>query len=72
MKFHALILPAQRLGTSVSDPGSYTSSGRQARWFLAYGALLIWAGFCKRAELLRWQAIVLIGITIIKHQGFCL
>ena len=34
--------------------------------WMAYGVLLIWVGFWKRWEFLRWQAIVLIGITIIK------
>jgi uncharacterized membrane protein len=33
---------------------------------MAYGVLLIWVGFWKRSEFLRWQAIVLIGITILK------
>jgi uncharacterized membrane protein len=34
--------------------------------WMAYGVLLIWVGFWKRAGFLRWQAIVLIGITILK------
>jgi uncharacterized membrane protein len=34
--------------------------------WMAYGVLLIWVGFWKRWEFLRWQAIVLIGFTIIK------
>jgi uncharacterized membrane protein len=34
--------------------------------WMAYGVLLIWVGFWKRAEFLRWQAIVLIGFTILK------
>jgi uncharacterized membrane protein len=34
--------------------------------WMAYGVLLICVGFWKRSEFLRWQAIVLIGITIIK------
>ena len=34
--------------------------------WMAYGVLLMWAGFWKRAEFLRWQAIVLIGFTILK------
>ena len=34
--------------------------------WMAYGVLLIWVGFWKRWEFLRWQAIVLIGFTILK------
>ena len=34
--------------------------------WMAYGVLLMWVGFWKRAEFLRWQAIVLIGVTILK------
>jgi uncharacterized membrane protein len=34
--------------------------------WMAYGVLLMWVGFWKRAEFLRWQAIVLIGFTILK------
>jgi uncharacterized membrane protein len=34
--------------------------------WMAYGVLLIWVGFWKRSEFLRWQAIVLIGFTILK------
>ena len=56
-------------------PGAYARQVRSlaiARDFsysavwMAYGVLLMWVGFWKRAEFLRWQAIVLIGVTILK------
>ena len=34
--------------------------------WMAYGVLLMWIGFWRRAGFLRWQAIVLIGATIVK------
>jgi uncharacterized membrane protein len=36
-----------------------------AVWML-YGALLMWIGFVKRSEFLRWQALILIAATILK------
>jgi len=33
---------------------------------MVYGAGLMWLGFARRSELLRWQAIVLIAATIVK------
>ena len=33
---------------------------------MLYGAGLMWLGFARRSELLRWQAIVLIAVTIVK------
>ena len=56
-------------------PGAYARQVRSlaiARDFsysavwMAYGVLLMCVGFWKRAEFLRWQAIVLIGVTILK------
>jgi uncharacterized membrane protein len=34
--------------------------------FMLYGAGLMWLGFARKSVLLRWQAIVLIAITVIK------
>jgi uncharacterized membrane protein len=33
---------------------------------MLYGAGLMWLGFARRSELLRWQAIVLIAATVVK------
>ena len=33
---------------------------------MLYGAGLMWLGFARRSALLRWQAIVLIAVTIVK------
>jgi uncharacterized membrane protein len=61
---HRSMMPAvsarQVRGLMIARDFSYS-----AVW-MAYGVLLIWVGFWKRWEFLRWQAIVLIGITIIK------
>ena len=61
---HRTMLPSvytrQVRGLMIARDFSYSSV------WMAYGVLLICVGFWKRAEFLRWQAIVLIGITIIK------
>jgi len=61
---HRIMMPSvyarQVRSLTIARDFSYS-----AVW-MAYGVLLIWAGFWKRSEFLRWQAIVLIGITIIK------
>jgi len=69
-----------RLATTAANMAAYTrqsaapelrrlaivrSFSYSAVW-MVYGALLMVAGFWKRWSLLRWQAIVLIGITIVK------
>jgi uncharacterized membrane protein len=33
-------------------------------WFMAFGALLLAVGFWRRSAFLRWQALVLLAITI--------
>jgi uncharacterized membrane protein len=33
---------------------------------MAYGSALMWAGFGKRSPFLRWQALILLAITVIK------
>jgi uncharacterized membrane protein len=33
---------------------------------MIYGAGLMWLGFARKSALLRWQAIVLIAVTVIK------
>lgn len=34
--------------------------------WMAYGAALMWIGFWKRSAFLRWQALILLAITVIK------
>jgi uncharacterized membrane protein len=34
--------------------------------WMAYGAALMWLGFAKRSAFLRWQALVLLAVTIVK------
>jgi uncharacterized membrane protein len=34
--------------------------------WMAYGAVLMWIGFAKRTAFLRWQALVLLAVTIVK------
>ena len=34
--------------------------------FMLYGAGLMWVGFARKSVLLRWQAIVLIAVTVVK------
>lgn len=34
--------------------------------WMAYGAVLMWVGFVKRTAFLRWQALVLLAVTIVK------
>ncbi len=61
---HRILLPTEyaRQVRSLMIARDFSYS---AVW-MAYGVLLIWVGFWKRSEFLRWQAIVLIGITILK------
>jgi uncharacterized membrane protein len=33
---------------------------------MGYGAILMWTGFWKRSSFLRWQALILIAITVVK------
>jgi uncharacterized membrane protein len=35
-------------------------------WFMIYGAILLGAGFWRRSAFLRWQALVLLAVTIAK------
>ncbi|MGA2649507.1 MAG: DUF2339 domain-containing protein [Terracidiphilus sp.] len=35
-------------------------------WFMAYGAILLAAGFSRRSAFLRWQALVLLAVSIAK------
>jgi len=35
-------------------------------WFMIYGAILLSVGFWRRSAFLRWQALVLLAVTIIK------
>jgi uncharacterized membrane protein len=34
--------------------------------WMAYGAVLMWVGFVRRSAFLRWQALLLLAITIVK------
>jgi uncharacterized membrane protein len=38
--------------------------------WLAYGAVLMWVGFWRRSAFLRWQALVLLAVTIVKVFAF--
>lgn len=38
--------------------------------WLAYGAVLMWVGFWRRSAFLRWQALILLAVTIIKVFAF--
>ena len=35
-------------------------------WFMVYGAILLGVGFWRRSAFLRWQALALLSVTIIK------
>jgi len=35
-------------------------------WFMVFGAILLGAGFWRRSAFLRWQALVLLAVTIVK------
>jgi uncharacterized membrane protein len=35
-------------------------------WFMVYGAILLSAGFWRRSAFLRWQALALLAVTIVK------
>jgi uncharacterized membrane protein len=35
-------------------------------WFMSYGAILLAAGFSRRSAYLRWQALVLLAVSIAK------
>jgi uncharacterized membrane protein len=38
--------------------------------WMAYGAALMWLGFWKRSAFLRWQALVLLAVTVVKVFAF--
>jgi len=54
------VLAQQLRSLSIARDFSYS-----AVW-IAYGVFLMWAGFWRRSAFLRWQAIVLIGVTVLK------
>jgi uncharacterized membrane protein len=35
-------------------------------WFMVFGAILLGVGFWRRSPFLRWQALLLLAVTIIK------
>jgi uncharacterized membrane protein len=35
-------------------------------WFMVFGAILLGTGFCRRSAFLRWQALILLAMTIVK------
>ena len=39
-------------------------------WLMLYGALLLAVGFWRRSSFLRWQALALLAITIVKAFGY--
>jgi len=42
-----------------------TATGYSALW-MAYGAMLMIVGFLRRSAFVRWQALILIAVTIVK------
>ncbi|MGA2848440.1 MAG: DUF2339 domain-containing protein [Terracidiphilus sp.] len=50
--------PASRMG--MYEQFTYSA------WFMSYGAILLAAGFSRRSAFLRWQALVLLAVSIAK------
>jgi len=49
----------------VSRMGMYEQFTYSA-WFMAYGAILLSVGFARRSAFLRWQALILLAVSIAK------
>jgi len=66
IEIHHYWTPAMHGGFQpISNAGMYEQFTYSA-WFMAYGAILLAAGFSRRSAFLRWQALVLLAVSIAK------
>jgi len=56
---------AEKTPVEATSNGLWENFAYSALW-MAYGGMLIAVGFVRRSAILRWQALILIGLTICK------
>ena len=63
---HYWIVPASRGAFQPASRMGMYEQFTYSAWFMSFGAILLAAGFSRRSAFLRWQALVLLAVSIAK------
>jgi uncharacterized membrane protein len=66
IEIHHYWTPPLHPGFQLPSQWSMYEQFTYSAWFMTYGAILLAAGFARRSAFLRWQALVLLAVSIAK------